>query len=260
MAATVKPSSPSLQTGLGLYTGLQNYWLFQGDGTDLKGNNNFTVSDPGADTITWPTVGDDGQLVDRDADANSDRLTLSGMTSVGTEFSVAGRIYVRSMTGYGTIIGDVTTSEGLYAVSVAADFRFEYYNALSTITYAVNNWYSFAFTYDNADITKWRWFVNGVAGTTGVNTVADVAYDHSLSDASNNELDCRIAWLGRWNRQLTADEITSLHTDPYLLVTAAGGGGAGGRAGGAGKKGGGSRVGKNDLYPGGAQYQRRGGF
>lgn len=230
MPYTVKPASPVLQTSDPLYSGLVAYWPFQGNGNDLFGTHNFTEVDPGAQTITWPTAGDDGQVVDRDTDANSDRLTLSGITS-GTMWTVGFRLNLRTVNGgYNLIFSNATSALGIYAVTISSTkYYFQFYNGGTNISSDTglaldqgSGYHSCVLTYDASATPKSKWYVDGVYSSTGndTTTIASVVFDQAMSNASNQIFDGQFAQGAVWlNRVLNATEVSEWHSEPYRLIT-----------------------------------------
>ncbi len=212
----IKPASPALQTGDTLYASLHNCWLFQGDGTDLKGNNNFTINNTGGVSITFPTVGDDGQVCDRNSDANGRNLTCSPITST-TKFSIALRLYLRATTSFGTLLS-VSGGNGLYSTTDPDGFKLLYYPASNQSNAITKNaWHDIVFTFDTPN---WKTYVDGVLNKSGTTSFISSAWTSSLSDPLSERIDGQIAqmlvWLGR---ELTLAEANDLHTARYRLVT-----------------------------------------
>lgn len=194
----MKPAFPIIQTGDALYTSLNNYWLFQQNGIDLIGNNDYTV-DP---SITYPLV--DGYTLD----SVGLGLTLSALTST-TTFSIAGRIRVRTQAA--GVILKKTAGLGLNIVTNTDGYKLQYNVTPNTTKLVLGTWYDYLYTYDG---TTQKYYINGVLDGSSAQTIASANWDIGFTG-----IDGQLSWMGVWiNRVLDATDAVTLVIDPYSVA------------------------------------------
>jgi hypothetical protein len=221
----VKPASFSLQASHQLATDLDMaHWFQGGVAEDSIASNDWTITDPGGDDISFVSPGtDDDPWIDRDSTSNADRLSRAvGFAIGGADFSVAFKVYVRSSPTFGTIqsLGGGT---GAYTTSSGAGWKCLYFNGYqSTTVLSFNTAYDIVFTYTHSGTTG-RWYINGVLDATISGGAALTSHDITamLSDAFSERFDGRIALAYTWpGRVLTQDNVTSFHSDHYAVGNA----------------------------------------
>ena len=232
-----KPTTPVLQTGHELYSGLVALLCFtEGSGTsvaDLTVNNN----DGTADVDSW---GSDATYGPYWENTGTDELRISSSSSL--------QAITSSVTWGGIVWCDDQTAASRYGALFALDrvgnpdrkFDLNGYNydddGYASIETA-DGLVSQSSTLDTASVLRdgsWHWVhivydgstlkyyedgveLNSVAATGSLANTADWLF--GLNGAGNYQADLRVAYSGIWNRALSSGEITRQVADPWGLIS-----------------------------------------
>ena len=190
----------------------------EGGGLTLRDSANpvRTVTINATASTTWgPCKNGVGLL--KSATSGAGYITLSpAMPNFTSAFSVETLIQLTAVSGYQTIIVNSLGQDGVWIHAGKIDL----YNGTDhdgTATLAAGKWYHVVVTYDGG--TGVVYYLNGVKDASVSETPAAVAPSAVLdwSGDGSESLNGKMEYLRYWSRPLSAVEVQSLYTNPYVM-------------------------------------------
>lgn len=218
---TMKPPlSAVIDPGTSIAVGLQmSLDLREGGSLIVKDSFNPSRTGTISSTATSWAICQNGTGVLQNGTNGGGFISLSPVLSnLTSPFTIEARINLTAInaSAFNTVLTDSGGANGLWIHSGHIDL-FNGLNHDGTATLAVGKWYDIAVTYAGGGAMTY--YVNGVLDValsdTPVSTVPARVLD--FSGDGSEPFNGKMEYIRYWNRALSAQEVQSLYTNPYMV-------------------------------------------